>query len=124
MQYKNIKIVLSMLFFLSLNTVYACCYITNYYKVANINADDTLSVRSEPDWRSKKIAELAYNTGKIAFVKVVENELQYDLCVMNGESKWCKINSPAKGWVNTSYLKFDCHEEFSDFGTVINTSCN
>jgi len=78
-----------------------------YYKVVNVEKNDTLSVRAKPSASSKKVTELMpYDTG-----------LQIEKCQMNGRTKWCKVffigedyflferDMPDEAWVNVKYLK-------------------
>jgi len=77
------------------NSKYLYCPSINYYCVDNVARYDTLAVRNHPNYRSKKVGELApYAEG----VKKIR-------CV----GKWCKISytsGSAKiiGWVNSKYL--------------------
>ncbi len=79
-----------------------------FAEVIRIAKNDTLSVRVEPNLKSKKITELPLYA-----------RVGVDYCVKNGRSTWCKVhaihcnlgqylkyNDKLPGWVNGKYLKF------------------
>ena len=71
-------------------------------EVINVAPNDTLNVRINPNYKSKKIAQLLPGT-----------VIGIDRCIKKGKSKWCKTHSItdvdasySSGWVNAKYLKF------------------
>jgi len=92
------------------------CAGAEYFKVVDVEKNDTLSVRKAPSSKSKKIAELMpYDTG-----------LDFDECKMNGRTRWCKVTFVGEdymmfergltnaGWVNRKYLDFADNLIYSD----------
>jgi len=80
-------------------------------KVINVSENDILNVRSQSNYRSKKVGELPPN----AYVGI-------EKCKMVKSSTWCRVYQLVQnyysdnfhpGWVNARYLKF------SDRGYVI-----
>lgn len=69
----------------------------NWVDVTNVNAGDTLSVRSQPDAKSEMLGELRYNQ---VGIKVTEKAPRGD------SSNWIPIQSGSlAGWVNLHYVK-------------------
>ncbi|WP_347330733.1 SH3 domain-containing protein [Marinimicrobium locisalis] len=65
--------------------------------VTNVDSDDTLSVRSQPDVASEKLGELRYNQ---AGVKVRDDALK------DSKSNWLPVQSgDLVGWVNKHYVR-------------------
>lgn len=72
------------------------------YRVNFINYDDSLSIRTGPSVRNKKIASIPYNTNQVSVIKCRK---------FNAYRRWCKISyfnhkthKKIVGWVNAKYL--------------------
>ena len=73
--------------------------------VIHVAADDTLNVRAQPDYRSRKLG--AFPNGAHVYI---------DRCRQIGRSRWCHIRPDAlvdyggvAGWVNAKFLREDNH---------------
>jgi len=73
-------------------------------KVINVSQNDTLNVRSQSNYRSKKVGELPSH----AYIGI-------EKCKMVKKSTWCRVYQLVQnyysenfhpGWVNARYLKF------------------
>ena len=94
--------ILSFIFFISIGLSADSLFAT----VTNIDKNDTLNVRTSPNYKSKKIGEIPLNsTIGIKECKTINN------------GSWCKVypltqiwfekfHSENTGWVNSSFLKF------------------
>ncbi len=101
---KNIRDFILLVFLVTLS---ANAGARDYYRVVNVEADDTLSVRAKPSVHSKRLGYLyPYDTGIII-----------DRCKKRASATWCKIDFLPDnvffferglsdgGWVNKRYLK-------------------
>ncbi|WP_127595401.1 SH3 domain-containing protein [Nitratireductor alexandrii] len=70
----------------------------DFWRVANVPANDTLNVRSAPGTGNPVIGELA-NGDRVRNLG----------CAMHGQSRWCRIEAGLEqkftGWVNGRYLR-------------------
>ena len=79
------------------------------YEVTKISESDTLSIRSQPKVKSKKIGELAFNATGIKILQCVKTkDTRYN--------EWCQIkfsdaNSAQIKWVVKKYLKKSSNNE-------------
>ncbi len=75
--------------------------------VTNVSENDTLNVRSQANYKAKKVGELPFDAG-----------MGVDKCKTVGNSTWCRVYPLVQnfyekfweekniGWVNAHYLKF------------------
>lgn len=81
------------------------------YEVTKISKSDTLSIRSEPKVKSKKIGELAFNSTGIKILQCVKTkDTRYN--------EWCQIkfsdgNSSEFKWVVKKYLRKSSNNELN-----------
>lgn len=107
------RIIVLVMFFYS-TVLFATADGPDYWKVDNVTMDDSLNMREKPDWRSKKVTQIPYNSsclqnlaciGGLTFQESTELSPSEKIKILKKRPRWCKIKFNNEiGWVSATYL--------------------
>ncbi len=88
------KLLLAVVLLACLNMLYATADGPDNWRVKGVASNDTLNIRSQPNYKSKKVGKIPYNA---TCLKNLD-------CIVN-KSRWCKIEYKGTiGWVSGRFL--------------------
>ncbi|EDN70375.1 conserved hypothetical protein, secreted [Beggiatoa sp. PS] len=82
-----------------------------FFKVVNVEADDTLSIRRSASSKSRKLGKISAKENCVAYMNKKEDV---------GSDKWVKIAyQGVQGWVNLNYLKHNLESSCGTYYKVV-----
>ncbi len=81
-------------------TATATAPVPDYWHIKGVKPNDTLSIRTQPNHKSKKIGEIPHDA------RCIQNLTRNDLRCGGYKNGWCKVAyGYVAGWVSDKYLE-------------------